>query len=165
VTGSSPTAAWQELYKAAPPIEGMSAKASAAAVAARAASVCGPRLFGLQHPVIAALIESLPDAGLCESFLAWKGPPPAQQVTVSETRHDTARQLHGFLFPVWSCSLLTDSALGCTCTASIAQVPAALGLRHLPMPRPHRSLPALLLRVSCCMLCAARALRLCWRGA
>lgn len=82
MTGSNPTAAWQEVYKNAPPIEGMSAKDSAIAVAARAASVCGPRLFGLQHRVVAALIESLPDAALCEGYIAWKGTPPATLPTV-----------------------------------------------------------------------------------
>jgi hypothetical protein len=85
VTGSTPTAAWQELYKIAPPVEGLSAKASAAAVAARAASVCGPRLFGLQHPLIHAIIESLPDAAYCDRFLAWKGTPPAPPPLVSYT--------------------------------------------------------------------------------
>jgi hypothetical protein len=86
VTGSTPTAAWQELYKNAPAVEGLSAKASAAAVAARAASVCGPRLFGLQHPTIQAIIESLPDAAYCDRFLAWKGTPPAPPPLVSHTK-------------------------------------------------------------------------------
>lgn len=93
VTGSSATAAWQELYKDAPPIEGMSAKASALAVAARAASVCGPRLFGLQQPVIGALIECLPDAALCENFLAWKSTPPAAQPMVRYTTTSCAPEL------------------------------------------------------------------------
>lgn len=160
VTGSSPTAAWQELYKAAPPIEGMSAKASAGAVAARAASVCGPRLFGLQHPVIAALIESLPDATLCESFLAWKGTPPVPQVTVSETRHSAGAAQRGV-----SCEVSVNSQLrgrhGSHLDCS-SHVPAARCTAAANVSLAFAVLP---LRAACCVLCPARALTLCWHGA
>jgi hypothetical protein len=80
VSGATPTAAWLQLYS---PAGQAGSKASAQAAAAKAASVCGPRLFGLQHPVVAALIQALPNAAACDRFLAWKGDAPPQQPLVS----------------------------------------------------------------------------------
>jgi hypothetical protein len=70
VSGSSPTAAWQELYKAA------AGSTVSGASAAAAASVCGAKLFGLQHPVVLALVQALPHAAACDRFMAWQGEPP-----------------------------------------------------------------------------------------
>ncbi|KAF6257464.1 PHD-zinc-finger like domain-containing protein [Scenedesmus sp. NREL 46B-D3] len=70
VGGASPTAAWQELYKAA------AGGAVSGASAAAAASVCGAKLFGLQHPVVQALVQALPHAAACDKFMHWQGEPP-----------------------------------------------------------------------------------------
>lgn len=83
VTGSTPTAAWQELYKLSGPGSDGS-RASAAATAARAASVSGPRLFGLAHPLVTTLIQALPGAASCDCYLAWQGTPPAPQPLVRD---------------------------------------------------------------------------------
>ncbi|WIA30589.1 hypothetical protein OEZ86_000671 [Tetradesmus obliquus] len=80
VSGSSPTAAWQELYRAA--AGGSISGASAAA----AASVCGAKLFGLQHPVVAALVQALPNAAGCDRFMAWQGEPPQPVLLTPELR-------------------------------------------------------------------------------
>jgi hypothetical protein len=70
VSGCSPTAAWQELYKAA------AGSTVSGASAAAAASVCGAKLFGLQHPVVQALVQALPNAAACDRFMNWQGEPP-----------------------------------------------------------------------------------------
>jgi hypothetical protein len=70
VSGASPTAAWQELYKAA------AGSTVSGASAAAAASVCGAKLFGLQHRLVQALVQALPNAAACDKFMAWHGEPP-----------------------------------------------------------------------------------------
>jgi hypothetical protein len=77
VSGSSPTEAWQELYKAA------AGSTVTGASAAAAASVCGAKLFGLQHPVVQALVQALPHAAACDRFMNWQGEPPEPVMLVS----------------------------------------------------------------------------------
>ncbi len=42
----------------------------------RAAGLSGPRMFGLDNPAIARMIQALPHAGRCASFDAWLGERP-----------------------------------------------------------------------------------------
>lgn len=78
-SGSSPTAAWEQLDKSA----ASGATADTTAAAARAVGTCGAKLFGLQHPVVQALVQALPNAAACDKFVAWQGerPPPVQLVS------------------------------------------------------------------------------------
>jgi hypothetical protein len=81
VSGSSPTEAWQELYKAA------AGSTVSGASAAAAASVCGAKLFGLQHPVVQALVQALPHVAACDRFMNWQGEPPEPVMLVRGKRH------------------------------------------------------------------------------
>jgi len=90
VCAATPTQAWQQLYKLPEPAvqesqaaaggssggggglqAGGSAAAAAARASARAVSVNGPKLFGLQHPLVSGLVQALPNAADCDRFMAW----------------------------------------------------------------------------------------------
>ena len=76
---SNPTKAWRALLERH-------------GLAKRAAGLSGLRMFGLDTPTVAKLIQSLPHAARCTSFEAWASekPDPVPLVSISET-------LHGFL--------------------------------------------------------------------
>ena len=43
---------------------------------ARALSFSGAKQFGLQHPRVQRMLQSLPEAAYCQSYAAWLGPAP-----------------------------------------------------------------------------------------
>jgi F/Y rich C-terminus len=62
VEAASATKAWAALY--------------GEAQRERAVGVSGPRMFGLLHPRVAALLRALPDADRCDRYCGWEGEPP-----------------------------------------------------------------------------------------
>ena len=71
---SNPTKAWRALLERH-------------GLAKRAAGLSGLRMFGLDTPTVAKLIQSLPHAARCTSFEAWTSekPDPVPLVSMSET--------------------------------------------------------------------------------
>ncbi|BDA44310.1 probable histone-lysine N-methyltransferase TRX1 [Coccomyxa sp. Obi] len=63
VEADHPAAAWKEVLRRA-------------GAERRTSGLSGPRMFGLDNPAIARLIQSLPNAGRCLSFDAWLGERP-----------------------------------------------------------------------------------------
>ena len=62
VEGSTATKAWAALFNSQQ--------------SARALGFSGAKQFGLQHPRIQRMLQSLPEAAYCESYAAWLGPVP-----------------------------------------------------------------------------------------
>ena len=63
VEADHPAAAWKEVLRRA-------------GAERQTSGLSGPRMFGLDNPAIARLIQALPNAGQCTSFDAWLGERP-----------------------------------------------------------------------------------------
>ena len=62
VEGATATKAWSALFTSQD--------------SARALGYSGAKQFGLQHPRVQRLLQSLPAAARCERYAAWLGQPP-----------------------------------------------------------------------------------------
>ena len=69
VEGGTATKAWSALFTSQD--------------SARALGFSGAKQFGLQHPRVQRLLQSLPGAAGCERYAAWLGPPPPVPTLVS----------------------------------------------------------------------------------
>ena len=69
VEGGTATKAWAALFNSQQ--------------SARALGFSGAKQFGLQHPRIQRMLQSLPEAAYCESYAGWLGPAPAVPPLVS----------------------------------------------------------------------------------
>lgn len=63
VDADHPAAAWKEVLRRA-------------GAERRTSGLSGPRMFGLDNPAIARLIQALPNAGRCLKFDTWLGERP-----------------------------------------------------------------------------------------
>ena len=77
-----PGRAWKEVFRRA-------------GAERRVAGMSGPRMFGLDNPAIACLIQALPNAGRCAGFDAWLGerPPCDPLVRASTTLPSSLTQM------------------------------------------------------------------------
>ena len=62
VEGNTATRAWSALFSSQD--------------SARALGYSGAKQFGLQHPRVQRLLQSMPGAARCERYAAWPGQPP-----------------------------------------------------------------------------------------
>ena len=72
-------------------------------LAKRAAGLSGQRMFGLDAPTVAKLVQSLPHAARCSAFEAWaRDKPEALPMVSPQCQHPT----HSDALQLCSCALL-----------------------------------------------------------
>lgn len=76
VEAEHPTRAWREVLRQA-------------GAEKRAVGLSGAKLFGLDNPAVAGIVQALPNAARCQHFEAWLGPRP-EVLPLVRTSHSSA---------------------------------------------------------------------------